>query len=149
MPRAGDSIGRSITTRSTAGTSTPSLKVSTTHRASSSPRASWARHSARSAGARRREHGLDADGLLGEPAARVARVLDGAAEDEGAGARVVLPGAPEALHAALGLDGRRQDAPRNFDFSFSLKRMTSYDASRSSAEDGRGDQERGRANRGP
>ena len=57
------------------------------------------------AGAGRGEDGLNANAALGEPARGEAGMLDGAAEDEGAGAGVLAPGAPQALHALLGLRG--------------------------------------------
>jgi hypothetical protein len=59
-------------------------------------------------GARCGEDGGDANVVLGEPGRGEAGVVDGAAEDEGAGARVLVPGSPEAVHACLGLYGGGQ-----------------------------------------
>jgi hypothetical protein len=49
------------------------------------------------AGAGPGKHGFDAHAVLGEPAAREARMFDGAAEDQSARAGVLAPRAPEAL----------------------------------------------------
>jgi hypothetical protein len=52
-----------------------------------------------------RTGGDDANTALGEPSRGEAGVIDRAAEDEGALAGVLVPGSPEAFHAALGLHG--------------------------------------------
>ena len=74
------------------GMSTPSLKMSTAHTASSSPWASCSRHSRAVPGARSGEHGLDPNTALAEPVTGESGMLDGATEDQGVGTRVLGPG---------------------------------------------------------
>jgi hypothetical protein len=97
-----DSVGRSITTRSTAGTSTPSLKMSTEQRASMAPRPrSWI------AASRSSDPAPEYTALARTPRASSQLLTKSAwaTLQQTTSVRMLLPRAPQRQHAGFRLRG--------------------------------------------